>query len=60
MCVLFCENKLGISFVYLVCPNTGTKFREPYCSNHVIPHRDYSKIYIDMLVYFNKQCAFFS
>ena len=26
-------------FVYFFCPNTGTKFREPYQSNHVIPHR---------------------
>ena len=26
-------------FVYLFCPNTGTKFREPYHSNHVILHR---------------------
>ena len=45
MCALFYENRLGIkkiviSFVYLFCPNTGTKFREPYHSNHVIPHRD--------------------
>ena len=44
MCVLFYENRLGIkksviSFVYLFCPNTGTKFREPYHSNHVIPRR---------------------
>ena len=43
---MFCENRLGIkksviSFVYLFCPNTGTKFREPYHSNHVIPHRDF-------------------
>ena len=41
---MFCENRLGIkksvtSFVYLFCPNTGTKFHEPYHSNHVIPHR---------------------
>ena len=41
---MFYENRLGIkksviSFVYLFCPNTGTKFREPYHSNHVIPHR---------------------
>ena len=39
MCALFYENRLGIkksgiSFVYLFCP----KFREPYHSNHVIPH----------------------
>ena len=45
MCALFYEYRLGIkkrviSFVYLFCPNTGTKFREPYHSNHVIPHRD--------------------
>ena len=44
MCALFHENRSGIkksviSFVYLFCPNTGTKFREPYRSNHVIPHR---------------------
>ena len=25
--------------VYLFCPNIGTKFREPYQSNHVIPQR---------------------
>ena len=42
---MFFENRLGIkksvkSFVYLFCPNTGTKFREPYHSNHVIPHRE--------------------
>ena len=41
---MFYENRLGIKksvmFVYLFCPNTGTKFREPYLSNHVIPHRD--------------------
>ena len=41
MCALFYENRLGIkkswiSFVYLFCP----KFRLPYHSNHVIPHRD--------------------
>ena len=24
-------------FVYMSCPNTGMKFREPYHSNHVIP-----------------------
>ena len=46
MCALFYENRLGIkkiviSFVYVFCPNTGTKFREPYHSNHVIPHRVY-------------------
>ena len=28
-------------FVYLFCPNTGTKFRESYHSNQVIPHRDF-------------------
>ena len=41
---MFYENRLGIkkiviSFVYVFCPNIGTKFREPYHSNHVIPHR---------------------
>ena len=46
MYALFYENRLGIKksmirFVYLCCPNTGTKFREPYHSNHVIPHRAY-------------------
>ena len=46
MCALFYENWLGIKksvkkFAYLFCPNTGTKFREPYHSNHVIPHRGY-------------------
>ena len=30
-----------ISFVYLFCPNTGTKFGEPYHPNQVIPHRDF-------------------
>ena len=44
MCALFYENRSGIkksviNFVYLFCPNTGTKFREPYHFNHVIPHR---------------------
>ena len=44
MCALLYENRLGImkiviSFVYVFCPNTGTKFGEPYHSNHVIPHR---------------------
>ena len=44
MCALFYENRLGmkesvISFVYLFCLNTGSKFREPYHSYHVIPHR---------------------
>ena len=44
MCALFYENRLGIKksvigFVYLFCPNTGTKFREPYHLNHVIPRR---------------------
>ena len=24
----------------MFCPNTGTKFREPYHLNHVIPHLD--------------------
>ena len=24
----------------MFCPNTGTKFREPYHSNHVIPRLD--------------------
>ena len=46
MCGLFYENRLGIkksviSFVYLFCPNTGTKYHEPYHSNHVIPHRGF-------------------
>ena len=41
---MFYENRLGIkkrviSFVYLFCPNIGSKFREPNHSNHVIPHR---------------------
>ena len=41
---MFYENRLGIkksviSFVYLFCPNTGTKFCELYHLNHVIPHR---------------------
>ena len=44
MCTLFYENRMGIKkkkdkFAYLFCSNTGTKFREPYHSNHVIPHR---------------------
>ena len=43
---MFYENRLGIkkiviSFAYVFCPNTGTKFHEPYHSNHVIPHREY-------------------
>ena len=45
MRTLFYENRLGIkksaiSFVYLFCPNTGTKIREPNHSSHVIPHRE--------------------
>ena len=45
ICALFYENRLCIkkgviSSGYLFCPNIGTKFREPYHSNHVIPHRD--------------------
>ena len=45
MCAWFYENRLGIrksvmSFVYLFCPNTGMKFREPYHLNHVIPRRE--------------------
>ena len=28
-------------FYYLFCPNTGTKFREPCHSNHVIPLLDF-------------------
>ena len=44
MCTLFYENRLGIkksviSFVYLFCPNTSTKFRASYHSNRVTPHR---------------------
>ena len=43
---MFYENrsdikKIVISFVYLFCPKTSTKFRDPYHSNHVIPHREY-------------------
>ena len=42
---MFYENRLGnkkgvICFGYLFSSNTGTKFRDPYFSNHVIPHRD--------------------
>ena len=29
----------NVNIFYLFCPNTGTKFREPYHSYHVIPHR---------------------
>ena len=41
---LFYENRSGIkksviNFVFFFLPNTGTKFREPYRFNHVIPHR---------------------
>ena len=48
---MFYENRLGIkksviSFVYLFCPNTGSKFREPNHSNHVIPHRYISQVKI--------------
>ena len=44
MCALFYKNRLCIkksviSFVYLFCPNTDTKFRE--LSNHAIPHRKF-------------------
>ena len=44
MCALTYENWLGIkcdNFVYLFCPNTGMKFREPNHPNHMIPHRVY-------------------
>ena len=42
---MFYENQLGIkksvvSLFMCFCPNIGTKFREPYHSNHVIPHQD--------------------
>ena len=42
---MFYENQLGIknsvvSLFTCFCPNTGTKFRESYHSNHAIPHRD--------------------
>ena len=45
MCILLHNNRVGISgniiyFFYMFCPNTGTKFREPYHSNHVIPRLD--------------------
>ena len=45
MRALFYENCLGIKksvskFVYLFFPNTGTKYLEPFHSNHVIPHRE--------------------
>ena len=42
---MFYENRLGIkkSLIHLFTfvMNTGTKFREPYHSNHVIPHREF-------------------
>ena len=39
MCILLHNNRVGISgnIIYLFCPNTDTKFREPYHLNHVIP-----------------------
>ena len=42
MCILLHNNRVDISgniiyFFYMFCPNTGTKFREPYHLNHVIP-----------------------
>ena len=45
---MFYENRLGIkksviSLFTWFCPNTGTKFRGPCHSNHVIPHRDYRR-----------------
>ena len=52
---MFYENRLGIKksvirFVYLFCPNTGTKFREPYHLNHVIPHRELRNNYGNKLL----------
>ena len=64
MCALFYENRLGIkkiviSFVYLFCPNTGTKFREPYHSNHVIPHREnFSDKDIDIINFVRRSLNF--
>ena len=46
MCILLHNKRVGISgniilFSYMFCPNTGTKFREHYHLNHVIPRLAY-------------------
>ena len=69
---MFYENRLGIKksvigFVYLFCPNICTKFREPYHSSHLIPHRGNSPdnrrlkttgedVKISHLTYINNRC----
>ena len=50
---LFYENRLGIkkskiSFVYLFCPNTGTKSVNPIIQTTWFPHRD---IYLKMIAF---------
>ena len=39
MCALFYENQLGIKKSVIRLFTCIVKFREPYHSNHVIPHR---------------------
>ena len=63
MCALFHENRLNIkksviSFAYLFCRNTGTKFHEPYHSNHMIPHHDFGDI-LKMCMWFFDEDKFF-
>ena len=42
MCIILHNDQVGISgnilYFLTFCLNTSTKFREPYRSNHVIPH----------------------
>ena len=45
MCILLHSNQVCIRwkynlFSYMFCPNTDTRFREPYHLNHVIPRLD--------------------
>ena len=38
----------------MFCPNTDTKFREPYHLNHVIPRLDIIKLLIQLIQVFIK------
>ena len=49
MCIFLHNNRVSISgnmiyFLTCFCPNTGTKFREPYHSNHVIPRLEVTEL----------------
>ena len=47
MCILFHNNRVSISgniiYFRMFCLNTGTKFREPYHLNHMIPRLEHVK-----------------